>query len=156
VDVTDACGVRENYGRATRFKTSSIFSRRSGLRLRPGRRSGRDDGRWRCGLRVRERLAGAGVPPTARLIVVHVSSNSPFRRWPPESFAAAIAELAAPADRRIVVTAGPSEADAVDRIVAAARARLNGAAAERVLRCGEFSPPSFARWSMAQRCHRRR
>jgi predicted lipopolysaccharide heptosyltransferase III len=89
--------------------------------------------------RVRERLAGAGVPPTARLIVVHVSSNSPFRRWPPESFAAAIAELAAPADRRIVVTAGPSEADAVDRIVAAARARLTGAAAERVLRCGEFS-----------------
>ena len=90
--------------------------------------------------RVRERLAGAGVPPTARLIVVHVSSNSPFRRWPSDSFAAAIAELAAPADdRRIVVTAGPSEADAVDRIVAAARVRLNGTAAERVLRCGEFS-----------------
>jgi predicted lipopolysaccharide heptosyltransferase III len=90
--------------------------------------------------RVRDRLAGAGVPPTARLIVVHVSSNSPFRRWPSDSFAAAIAELAAPADdRRIVVTAGPSEADAVDRIVAAARLRLNGTAAERVLRCGEFS-----------------
>jgi predicted lipopolysaccharide heptosyltransferase III len=89
---------------------------------------------------MRERLAGAGVPSTARLIVVHVSSNSPFRRWPSESFAAAIAQLAAPADdRRIVVTAGPSEAGAVDRIVAAARARLNGAAAERVLRCGEFS-----------------
>ena len=90
--------------------------------------------------RVRERLARAGVPPAARLIVVHVSSNSPFRRWPAESFAAAIAELASPADdRRIVVTAGPSEDDAVDRIVAAARARLNGTAAERVLRCGEFS-----------------
>jgi predicted lipopolysaccharide heptosyltransferase III len=89
---------------------------------------------------VRARLAGAGVPSTARVIVVHVSSNSPFRRWPSESFAAAIAELAASAaDRRIVVTAGPSEADAVDRIVAAARSRLNGAAAERVLRCGEFS-----------------
>jgi ADP-heptose:LPS heptosyltransferase len=89
---------------------------------------------------VRERLVEAGVPATARLIVVHVSSNSPFRRWPSESCAAAIAELASPADDRwIVVTAGPSEADAVDRIVAAARARLNGAAVERVLRCGEFS-----------------
>src|SRR5262245_31260851 len=90
--------------------------------------------------RVRERLTGAGVPTTARLIVVHVSSNSPFRRWPSDSFAAAIAELAASAeDRRIIITAGPSEADAVDRIVAAARSRLNGAAAERVLRLGEFS-----------------
>jgi ADP-heptose:LPS heptosyltransferase len=89
---------------------------------------------------VLERLARAGVPPAARLIVVHVSSNSPFRRWPAESFAEAIARIVAAADdRRVVVTAGPSEAEAVDRIVSAARARLNGAAADRVLRCGEFS-----------------
>lgn len=90
--------------------------------------------------RVRERLAAAGVPRGARLIVVHVSSNSPFRRWPAASFAESIATLARAAeDRRVVVTSGPSEADAVDRIVADARARLNGAGAERVLRCGEFS-----------------
>ena len=89
---------------------------------------------------VLARLGNAAVPPTARLIVVHVSSNSPFRRWPAESFAEAIAKLAESADdRRIIVTAGPSEADAVERIVADARARLNGTAAERVLRCGEFS-----------------
>src|SRR5215217_809955 len=68
--------------------------------------------------RVRERLVEAGVPPDARLIVVHVSSNSPFRRWPAESFASAIASLAGSVDDgRIVVTAGPSETDAVDRII---------------------------------------
>jgi ADP-heptose:LPS heptosyltransferase len=90
--------------------------------------------------RVRERLAAAGVPSGARLIVVHVSSNSAFRRWPAESFVAAIASLAASVDDgRIVVTAGPSESDAVDRIIAEVRARSSAAAAERVLRCGEFS-----------------
>jgi ADP-heptose:LPS heptosyltransferase len=89
--------------------------------------------------RVRERLAAAGVPSGARLIVVHVSSNSAFRRWPAESFAAAIASLAGSVDDgRIVVTAGPSESDAIDRIIAEVRAR-SSAAAERVLRCGEFS-----------------
>ena len=90
--------------------------------------------------RVRERLAAAGVTPGARLIVVHVSSNSAFRRWPAESFAAAIASLAGSVeDGRIVVTAGPSESEAVDRIIADVRARSSAAAAERVLRCGEFS-----------------
>ena len=86
------------------------------------------------------RLAESGVNGPARLIVVHVSSNSPFRRWPAESFASSIASLAAAGDdRRIVVTAGPSEAGAVDRIVADARKRLDETAAARVLRCGEFS-----------------
>ena len=96
----------------------------------------RDD----AGRRVRERLDAAGVPRSAQLIVVHVSSSSPFRRWPAESFAAAIANLAGSVhDCRIVVTAGPSESVAVDRIIADARARSGAAAAERVLRCGEFS-----------------
>jgi len=90
--------------------------------------------------RVRERLAAAGVPPSARVIVVHVSSNSPFRRWPAESFAAAIANQAGSRDDcRIVVTPGPSESDAVERIVEDARGRSTAAAAGRVLRCGEFS-----------------
>jgi predicted lipopolysaccharide heptosyltransferase III len=89
---------------------------------------------------VGRRLAESGVDGPTQLIVVHVSSNSPFRRWPAESFAATIAALAASGgDRRIVVTSGPSEADAVDRIVAEARRRLDGTAASRVLRCGEFS-----------------
>jgi lipopolysaccharide heptosyltransferase II len=89
---------------------------------------------------VGRRLARSGFGAPTRLIVVHVSSNSPFRRWPAESFARAIASLAAASgDRRIVVTAGPSEAGAVDRIVADARRQLDEAAASRVLRCGEFS-----------------
>jgi lipopolysaccharide heptosyltransferase II len=89
---------------------------------------------------VRQRLNGAGIEPGMALIVVHVSSSSPFRRWPPGSFAAAIARLAgASPDRRVVITAGPSDADAVDRIVTDARSRLAPRAAERILRCGEFS-----------------
>jgi hypothetical protein len=31
------------------------------------------------------RLSAAGVPPDARLVVVHVSASNPFRRWPRES-----------------------------------------------------------------------
>jgi lipopolysaccharide heptosyltransferase II len=94
----------------------------------------------RVALSVAERLSAAGVGPSTQLIVVHVSSNSPFRRWPADSFASAIAAIAAPAaDRRVIVTAGPSESGAVDRIVADARRRLGPAAAPRVLACGEFS-----------------
>jgi predicted lipopolysaccharide heptosyltransferase III len=90
------------------------------------------------------RLEAAGVEPQHQLIVVHVSSSSPFRRWPPQSFAAAIAALAeTDATRRVIVTSGPSEHDAVDRIVGAARSRLAGAAADRILRCGEFSLPEL-------------
>jgi lipopolysaccharide heptosyltransferase II len=90
---------------------------------------------------VGRRLADSGTCDGAtQLIVVHVSSNSPFRRWPAESFAATIAALASAGDlRRIVVTSGPSEAGAVERIVAEARRRLDEPAASRVLRCGEFS-----------------
>ena len=89
---------------------------------------------------VGRRLAESGVDHPTQLIVVHVSSNSPFRRWPAESFATTIAALAAAGGgRRIVVTSGPSEAGAVDRIVAEARRRLDETAAARVLRCGEFS-----------------
>jgi predicted lipopolysaccharide heptosyltransferase III len=89
---------------------------------------------------IGRRLAESGVNGRTRLIVVHVSSNSPFRRWPAESFARTIASLAAASgDRRIVVTAGPSEAGAVDRIVADAKRQLDEAAACRVLRSGEFS-----------------
>lgn len=89
---------------------------------------------------VAARLSAAGVGPSNRLIVVHVSSNSPFRRWPAESFASAIAAIAASAaDRRVIVTAGPSETGAVDRIVADTRRRLGPAAAGRVIECGEFS-----------------
>lgn len=85
------------------------------------------------------RLAGAGVPPDAPLVVLHVSASNPFRRWPRESFAAVAAALAAESpSRRIMITAGPSEADAADAIAAEA-ARRAGAAAAAILRCGEPS-----------------
>ena len=85
------------------------------------------------------RLAEAGVAASAPLVVVHVSASNPFRRWPRESFARVAATLAAgdPA-RRIMITAGPSEADAADAIAAEA-ARLAGPAAAAILRCGEPS-----------------
>jgi predicted lipopolysaccharide heptosyltransferase III len=91
-------------------------------------------------VQVRRRLADAGVGEAARLIVVHVSSSSPFRRWSADAFAAAIAALAAGGeDRRVIVTAGPSEAGAAERIIDAARARLRAPDAARIVRCGEFS-----------------
>lgn len=89
---------------------------------------------------VAERLSKAGVSPSARVIVVHVSASSPFRRWPADSFAETVAALAASGrDRRVIVTAGPSEANAAERIIADARGRLGDSRAERVVRCGEFS-----------------
>jgi ADP-heptose:LPS heptosyltransferase len=89
---------------------------------------------------VAGRLAGAGVEDSHELIVIHVSASSPFRRWPADSFAAAIADLAAAgAHRRIVVTSGPSDTDAAGRIIADARRRLGRARQDRVVTCGEFS-----------------
>ena len=89
---------------------------------------------------VADRLTHAGVRPADRLIVVHVSAGNPFRRWPHDHFVALISALARAADdRRLVVTSGPSERDAGDRVIAGARAQLTGEAAERILSCGDFS-----------------
>lgn len=90
--------------------------------------------------RVETRLAGAGVAPGEPVIVVHVSAGNPFRRWPTAHFAELVAGLAAadPA-RRIVVTSGPSEADAAATVIAEARARLRSEPPHQVLSCGEFS-----------------
>jgi ADP-heptose:LPS heptosyltransferase len=88
---------------------------------------------------VRSRLAGAGVDQAAQLIVVHVSAGSPFRRWPADSFAETVASLAAGGpERRVIVTSGPSDAEAADRVSAEARRRL-GASGGRVVRCGELT-----------------
>lgn len=88
--------------------------------------------------RVAERLATAGIPPQAPLVVVHVSAGNPFRRWPEEAFVAAIATLVrTDATRRILVTSGPSDADAATRIVDEARARL-GPLAGSVPEVGDF------------------
>ena len=88
---------------------------------------------------VDRRLVNAGVGPQDLLFVVHVSAGNPFRRWPAASFVELICQLAAAdARRRIIVTSGPSDADAASRIVDEARARLAPRQRDAVLRCGEF------------------
>ncbi len=78
-------------------------------------------------------LAEAGVSDAARLIVLHVSAGNPFRRWPEDAFAELAAGVAAGgADRWVLLTAGPSDAEAVARVIAGARQRA-GAAASRIL-----------------------
>src|SRR5262249_7036160 len=84
-------------------------------------------------------MAKAGVSSAHRVIVVHVSANSRFRRWPAEAFRDAIVALArAGADRRIVVTSGPSEADAARAITAAAQQQL-GVLSDRVVQDTDLS-----------------
>jgi lipopolysaccharide heptosyltransferase II len=79
--------------------------------------------------RIARVLRDAGVGPFHQLIVLHVSAGNPFRRWPPEAFAAVVVELARrdPA-RRFMVTSGPSDAGAARAIVDRARERLGAAA----------------------------
>ena len=69
--------------------------------------------------------------------------RDPFRRWPVGSFAAVAAGLAGrdPA-RRVVITSGPSDREAADRVIAEARTLL-GHDRGRVLDCGEFSLPEL-------------
>jgi ADP-heptose:LPS heptosyltransferase len=69
-----------------------------------------------------------------RLIVLHVSAGNPFRRWPEEAFAAATMALAAnDANRRIILTAGPSDRAAAARIAAQTRRRLGARQGEAVV-----------------------
>jgi lipopolysaccharide heptosyltransferase II len=92
---------------------------------------------------VERRLRAAGVDPSHDLIVAHVSAGNPFRRWPEPAFAALLVGLArrGPA-RRIIVSSGPSDHDAAQRITAAARREL-GAAANRIVEAGEFDLPAL-------------
>ncbi|MDE3154854.1 MAG: glycosyltransferase family 9 protein [Acidobacteriota bacterium] len=88
---------------------------------------------------VVRRLSDAGVQPGDTVLVIHVSAGNPFRRWPEAAFADLVVRLVtARPRRRIVLTAGPSDRQAVDRIVAAADARLAAAERAALVRCGEF------------------
>jgi ADP-heptose:LPS heptosyltransferase len=87
---------------------------------------------------VTERLRHAGVPDDASLVIIHVSAGNPFRRWPASSFAEVAARLAAgDPGRRIIITSGPSEANAASAVADEARRRA-GSAAAQIIRCGEF------------------
>lgn len=87
-------------------------------------------------------LAGHGISSpggAARLIVLHVSAGNPFRRWPEEAFAEVAAGLARQSpDRYVLVTAGPSDHEAVERVLASARNRAEGAAS-RIINAEHFS-----------------
>jgi ADP-heptose:LPS heptosyltransferase len=87
--------------------------------------------------RVDSRLAAIGVDRTYPLVLLHVSAGNPFRRWPAESFARVVAELALrDRSRRFVITSGPSDADAARAVAERAQQQL-GAAAAAVVH-GEF------------------
>lgn len=88
--------------------------------------------------RVDSRLASAGVPGDAKVIVLHVSAGNPFRRWPARSFAGVAATLAGEdPNRRVIITSGPSEHEAAEAVAAEARAAAGDASA-RIVRTGEF------------------
>jgi lipopolysaccharide heptosyltransferase II len=88
---------------------------------------------------IAERLANAGVAPNDSVIVIHVSANNPFRRWPEAAFMDLVAGIAnGGANRYLVLSSGPSDRDAAQRIAEGARLRLAPDAASRVLDFGEF------------------
>ncbi len=77
--------------------------------------------------------------PATQLIVLHVSASNPFRRWPEPAFAEVVASLVSQSPgRRVILSSGPSDRLAADRIVAAARALLPAAARSQVIDFGEF------------------
>jgi lipopolysaccharide heptosyltransferase II len=89
---------------------------------------------------VADRLARAGVKADDRLVVIHVSAGNPFRRWPAAYFVELAASLAeTDPGRRVLVTSGPSEQGAADRVIAEARSRLGAERGDHVVSCGEFS-----------------
>jgi ADP-heptose:LPS heptosyltransferase len=87
---------------------------------------------------VERRLRAVGLTAAHDLIVVHVSAGNPFRRWPEPAFTDLLVSIARrAAARRIIVSSGPSDRQAADRITAAARIAL-GPDAERIVDFGEF------------------
>ena len=90
--------------------------------------------------RVVDRLGAAGVGDAHTIVVIHVSAGNPFRRWPESSFVRLVSALAAADNsRRVVLSSGPSDHLAADRIAAAARRELGPGIDGRVLEFGEIS-----------------
>ena len=74
-----------------------------------------------------------------RLIVIHVSSGNPFRRWPEAHFVELVVGLIkANISHRIFLTSGPSDISAAHRIIRKARLSLNDDEAAAVLDNVEF------------------
>jgi ADP-heptose:LPS heptosyltransferase len=88
---------------------------------------------------VARRLAGAGIGAGNPVVVVHVSAGNPFRRWPSASFVELVRRLASKDPRRrIILTSGPSDAEAAAAIARDARARLAANERPAIVECGEF------------------
>jgi len=88
--------------------------------------------------RVIERLRSAGIDTRHALVVVHVSAGNPFRRWPASSFQELVVALGRrDPRRRIVLTSGPSDAQAAQAIADAARTEL-GPLADTVSDLGDL------------------
>jgi ADP-heptose:LPS heptosyltransferase len=84
-------------------------------------------------------LRKAGVDARHPVVVIHVSTGNPFRTWPEPAFVRLVTALAARDHaRRIVLSSGPSDRTAVDRIAAQARAQLGPGLAARVLDFGDI------------------
>ncbi|HEY7499404.1 MAG TPA: glycosyltransferase family 9 protein [Vicinamibacterales bacterium] len=89
--------------------------------------------------RIADRLRKAGVDARHTVIVIHVSAGNPFRRWPEPAFARLVTALAsADSRRRIILSSGPSDRTAADRIAASARGLLGPDRAPRVLEFGDI------------------
>lgn len=88
---------------------------------------------------VDARLRAADIGPATPLVVIHVSAGNPFRRWPQAAFEETVVALVRrDPRRRILLTAGPSDADAARQIADRARHTL-GPLAGAVPDIGEFS-----------------
>jgi hypothetical protein len=103
--------------------------------------------------RIARRLEAAGITPAHELVVAHVSAGNPFRRWPEPAFSRLIAGLAAASPkRRIILSSGPSDREAADRIARSGPggARGRGESGSSIL--ASSTSPSCARSSSAAGC----
>lgn len=88
--------------------------------------------------RIADRLRAAGVDARHTLVVVHVSAGNPFRTWPEAAFARVVSGLAANGgERRVILSSGPSDHTAADRIALRAREMLGPLLASRVPEFGD-------------------
>lgn len=78
---------------------------------------------------VAARLAGMGLAPADRLVIVHVTAGNEFRRWPAASFARVVALLTQRGrDWPVLVLGGAGDDAIVSEVVRTARAQSNDAA----------------------------
>ena len=94
-------------------------------RLRPGADAVEMADDPAAAARVDARLGRGRRHRSHALVVIHVSAGNAFRRWPAAAFEDLVAGLVrARRNRRVVLTSGPSDADAAAPDCDAARARL--------------------------------